>query len=391
VTGTPSRGRIIVVMPNEPFPFGQANGRWCHALLKGLSDAGWSVRCFSVWSNPAWVQATRELFAGSRVEFSFYPLQMVNGPFALRKKWRSFRQPFSYPLSDALRRDVAMEMRKGYDILHLEQLWSGYLADGARALTSIHHLERLDLEGRWHPSLRFLRSKLLKTTAEKRLIGRLGDVRTTTDRLARAVSRLNPKASVHVVPIALDPALFDFSEDDRTEAPTIGFIGSMAWTPGYLAAERLITRIFPLVRARKPAARLLLVGWNAREALAPYVNEPGVEIVGNVPSTREYFFTLQALAYPLPKGSGMMAKVLEAMAYGVPVVTSTEGIEGFSAEHGTHALIADDDETFAGRILQVLDDGERRRALRRHARRLIEERYAPAPAAAALERVYATL
>jgi glycosyltransferase involved in cell wall biosynthesis len=383
------RGRVIVVTPNEPFPFGQANGRWCHALVRGLVDAGWHVRCLSVTTNPRWERGAREAFASSDVDLTFYPLERGSG-FSLRQKYRSFRQPFSYPLSDALRRDLEIAMRRGYDVLHLEQLWSGYLADGAdRVLTSVHHLERLDLDGEWHLSSAYLRSKIMMLWAERQLLGRLQQIRVTTSRLAGAVHNTNPRASLHVVPIALDPSVFSFRAEDRSDESVIGFLANMLWNPGYLAAVRLITRVWPLVRAKRPDARVLLAGWGASR-LEPYVT-PGVEIVENVPDAEPYFFKLQVLAYPLPKGSGMMAKVLEAMAYGVPVVTTNEGIEGFAAEDGVHAFVSDDDEVAAEAIVRLLADASLRRSMRRRARELVEAQYSPAPAVARLETAYASL
>jgi glycosyltransferase involved in cell wall biosynthesis len=380
---------VVVVTPNEPYAFGQANGRWCHALLKGLDQAGWQVRCLSVSNEDAWERGAREAFAGSAVELKFYPLAQSNG-FSWQKKWRTFRQPFSYPLSDALRRDVEIELREGCDVLHLEQLWSGYLAEGAdRVLTSVHHLEKLDLDGEWHLSWQYVRSKLMMLQAEKRLLGRLGQIRTTTDRLAAAVRDFNPRATIHVVPIALDPDLFRFEPDDGDEQPVIGFLANMTWNPGHIAAVRLLTKILPRVRKRRPDARVLLAGWGAGR-LAAYAG-PGIEIVENVPVAEPYFRRLQVLAYPLPKGSGMMAKVLEAMAYGVPVVTTREGSEGFAIEDGVHGFVEDDDDAFAEKVIRLLEDDDLRRAMRRNGRDLVERRYSPAPAVAQLERAYATL
>jgi glycosyltransferase involved in cell wall biosynthesis len=385
-----SKGRVVMVTPNEPYPFGQANGRGCHALLTGLLNAGWSVRCLSVTQNPAWEQGARQLFAGRDVEFSFYPLHARSGS-VLSRKWRTFREPFSYPLSDALRADVDVELRRGCDVLHLEQLWSGYLADHApRSLTSIHQLASIDLDGAWAASPALIRSKLLMQWAERRLIGRLGNLRVSTPRLASVVVGVNPRAAVHVVPVALESSLFDFEPDDRTTEPTIGFIGSMNWHPGYAAAERLITRVFPLIRAKRPDAKLLIAGWQA-SLLDKYKSLPNVEIVENVPDARSYFLRLQVLAYPLPKGSGMMTKVLEAMAYGIPVVTTSEGIEGFNADHGRHAMLADEDQDFAAHVLRLLNDRSARRSMRLEARDLIEREYSPASTVSILERVYATL
>jgi len=308
------------------------------------------------------------------------------------QKWRTLRQPYSYSLSDELQRALDAELRKGYDILQLEQLWSGYLAAGReRVLTSVHHFELLDLAGVWHPSWRFLMSKSLMCYAEKKLLPRLQHLRTTTQRLAKTAAAFNPTASVHTVPIALEPSIFGFTVEDRTSEPTIGFVGSMNWSPGYLAAERMITRVFPRVRVRRPDARLLLVGWNAWQVLARHLDTPGVEIIANVPDARPYFHSLQVFTYPTPQGSGMKVKILEAMASGIPVVTTTEGIEGVCVEDGVHAYVTDDDELLAERIVQLLDDSALRRKLRHQARQLIEEHYAPKPTAAALERVYQTL
>jgi glycosyltransferase involved in cell wall biosynthesis len=384
-----TKGRVVVVTPNEPYPFGQANGRWCHALLKGLDQAGWRVRCLSVSNNADWESGARRAFADSPVELKFYPLEQANG-FSWRKKWRSLREPFSYPLSDVLRRDVEAEQRNGCDVLHLEQLWSGYLADGAdRVLTSVHHLELLDLEGEWHLSPRYLRSKLMMLHAEKQLLKRLHQIRATTERLADAVHRVNARTTTHVVPIALDPDLFRFEPDGCGEEPVIGFLANMTWHPGYVAAVRLLTQILPRVRKRRPETRVLLTGWGASR-LAEY-SGPGIEIVENVPVAEPYFRRLQVLAYPLPKGSGMMAKVLEAMAYGVPVVTTREGSEGFAIEDGVHGFVEDDDDAFAEKVIRLLADHDLRRAMRRNGRNLVERHYSPAPAVAQLERAYATL
>jgi glycosyltransferase involved in cell wall biosynthesis len=387
-----AKGRIVAVTMNEPYPFGQANGRWCHAFLKGLSDAGWRVRCLSVSTSRDWESGARAALKHANVDLSFYPIQIKRGPSRVRAKWATLRRPFSYSLSDDLRRDLEQECRRGYDALHLEQLWSGYLADGRdRVVTSVHHLERIDLEGVWQPSWRFVTSKALMTWTERRLLGRLRHIRTTTDRLANAVRVLNPSAALHVVPNALDPSLFDFTADDRSEAPVLGFIASMNWSPGYLAAVRLIRDVFPRIRLQSPDARLLLVGWNARGALARYVNTPGVDIVENVPEARPYFHRLRVFAYPLPRGSGMMVKLLEAMAYGIPVVTTTEGIEGIAAHDGEHAFVADADDLFADRVVRLLKDAQLRRAIRVNARQLVVDRYSPRPAAAALESMYATV
>jgi glycosyltransferase involved in cell wall biosynthesis len=380
-----SAGRIVVVIAGVPHPLGDVTGRWSFSLLKGLALRGFDVRCLAVSTQPEWVPDAQAYLQRLGVSASFYSPR-TNGS---HRKLATLREPFSHLLGDDLRRALDAEERLGYDVLQLEQLWTGYLAAGRdRTLTSVHYLQLLDLENEWRLSGRFLFSKYLMCRSERRLLGKLAHVRTLTPRLEHAVRSVNPDIDAHTVPISVDPDFFEFVSDDRQHEPVLGFVGTMTWNPGYLAAVRLITRIFPKVRAKRSDARLLLVGWDARSALREYLDVPGVEIVENVRDSKPYFERLQVLAYPLPKGSGMMVKILEGFAYGIPVVTTSEGIEGIDAADGVHALLADDDDALAARILDVLSDRTLRERLRRNGRRLVEERYSPAATAASLERVY---
>jgi glycosyltransferase involved in cell wall biosynthesis len=378
-------GRIVVVVVGVPHPLGDVTGRWSFSLLKGLRLRGFDVRCLAVSTRPEWVPESQAWLQRLGVSVSFFSPR-TNGSWP-RRKLATLREPFSYSFSDALRR--ALDAEGGYDVLQLEGLWTGYLAaDRERTLTSVHFLQLIDLKNEWRFSGRFLFSKYFMCLSERRLLGRLGHVRTLTRRLEHAVRAVNPGIDAHTVPLSVDADFFEFVSGDRQNEPVLGFVGTMTWNPGYLAAVRLITRIFPKVRAKRSDARLLLVGWDARSALREFLDIPGVEIVENVRDPKPYFERLQVLAYPLPKGSGMMVKILEAFAYGVPVVTTSEGIEGIDAADGVHALLADDDDALAARILDVLSDRALRERLRRNGRRLVEERYSPAATAASLERVY---
>jgi glycosyltransferase involved in cell wall biosynthesis len=87
----------------------------------------------------------------------------------------------------------------------------------------------------------------------------------------------------------------------------------------------------------------------------------------------------------------MKVKVLEAMAYGVPVVTTGEGVEGMEVEDGVQSLLADDDETIAARICALLADTAARRRLRAAARARVEDGYTAAPVMRRMYDVYEEL
>jgi len=384
-----TRGRVILVTLSEPYPFGHALGRWYYALLKELRCRRYEVRCLSVTTNRSWADLAREAVEPLGVHLSLHPISLDST--WLGRKWRTLRRPFSYTLSEGLRTDLARDVQSGYDILHLEQLWAGYLAEGrARSLVAVHHLSALDLRGLAF-SVRFLFERCLTLRAEVRLLRRLTVIGTLSNRLAGSIRSVNRQARVFVVPYALDPSLYPFMASDRWGEPVIGFLANMKWMPGYLAARRLITAVFPHVKRHVPEAKLLIAGWNARQALSEFVNERDVTIVENVSDPRPYFDRLQVLAYPVPQGSGVKVKVLEAMAWGIPVVTTTDGIEGIEAVDGEQCFIADEDATFAQRVVELLQDAALRRAFRQRARALIEDQHSPVPVVNRLERVYQVL
>jgi glycosyltransferase involved in cell wall biosynthesis len=160
--------------------------------------------------------------------------------------------------------------------------------------------------------------------------------------------------------------------------PVVGLLGSMHWLPSRSAAERLITRIWPHVKRAVPPARLLVGGWNARRYLDRYAGA-GVTIVENLAHPTEFFSRVAVLAYAPVRGTGVKVKVLESLAYGVPVVTTGEGIEGIDGEDGVHCWVREDDDALAARIVDVLGDEGQRTRMREAGRALVEARHAPRP------------
>lgn len=295
-----------------------------------------------------------------------------------RRKLASLRQPFSeMRQADDVLRLVDERLSRGYDVFHVEQLWTGWLAAGvSRSVINVHHLEVIDMEGQPAASLAERKARWQMRRATAAILERANHVRVFTPRLSDRARVYNRSARHWVVPFALDSAHYD--PVLLSGEPVVGLIGSMQWAPSRGAAERLITRIWPRVRSAMPSARLLVAGWQADRHLAPYAGLPGVELRANIGHPREFFAEAGVLVYAPRRGSGMKIKVMEAMAYGVPVVTTTEGIEGLQVESGRHAHVADDDETLAEMVVGVLRDRAAATRMAREARALIVERYNPA-------------
>jgi glycosyltransferase involved in cell wall biosynthesis len=379
---------IVVVSPEAPDPFGNPAGRWYYVLAKGLSQRGHRVRWLAAYTHEAYAARARASLGHSNLSLTLYAYEKVRW---LRSKWNTLRRPYSYFISDHLVRDLQAELTRGYDVLHLEHTWSGWLGLGVpRVLLSIQWLARIDMAGNGFGSFRrFVSTALMKWT-ERHIITRFNVLRAFTSRDARVIGKLNPGARVFTIPLAIDADLYSFTMTDP-RPPTIGLVGSMRWQPTRSAAVRLLTSIWPKVKTRIRDAQLLIVGWGARHSLASFLGRPDITILEDVPEAEPYFRQLSVLAYPVVHGSGMKVKVLEAMAYGLPVVTTGEGIEGIDAVNGRHVAITDGDERFADAIVALVGNQEARREMCLAARRLVEERYSPGPILSKMERAYESI
>jgi glycosyltransferase involved in cell wall biosynthesis len=333
----------------------------------------------------------RRLFPAPVYDLRLYPFPARRG---LRAKLETLRRPYSYMFSPELRRDLDSELARGFDVLHLEQLWAGWLglAHPDRALVNVHYLFSVDLADapvagpggrvRWWATRR----------AERRLLRAFPRLATFSDRLRDEIARVRPAAGVSVVPLGIDHSLYPYIPDERrTAEPVVSVIGNMSWYPTHSAAVRLVTRLWPEVKRRVPAARLQLVGWGARAALADYLALPGVTVEEDVPDTRPYFERTGVMLYAPGRGSGMKVKVLEALAYGVPVVTTSEGVEGLPAEDGVHAGVCEDDAGLIDRAVALLRDPVAQNRQRAAGRALLEAHCGPKPTVDAIERIYAAL
>jgi glycosyltransferase involved in cell wall biosynthesis len=372
---------VFIVAPSCPHPFGDTAAKWFDVLVRELVRRGHHVTLLCVTEEPASrieaaQRALAEIASSGRLDVTIHSLA-ISRP-AWRRKLASLREPFSeIRQADGVRQLVEERLSRGYDVFHLEQLWTGWLAAGVpRSVINVHHLEVIDMEGEPAASLAERKARWQMRRATTAITEQAKHIRFFTQRLSDRARAYNRSARHWVIPFALDSAHYD--PVTLSGEPVVGLIGSMQWGPSRSAAERLITKIWPRVRLAMPSARLLIAGWQADQHLAHYGGMPGLDLRANISHPREFFAEAGVLAYTPRRGSGMKIKVMEAMAYGVPVVTTTEGIEGLQVESGRHAHVADDDETLAEMVVGVLRDRGAASRMAREARALIVEQHSPA-------------
>lgn len=179
------------------------------------------------------------------------------------------------------------------------------------------------------------------------------------------------------VPTGVDVNFFQPAlKKPRSEPFIMGFLGSMDWMPNVDACLYFAEEILPKVRQKLPDCRFKIIGRNPAPAvLLLGEKDSRVEVSGTVADIQPHVHECDVIVVPLKAGGGTRIKIYEAMAMGVPVVSTTIGAEGLEIRHGRNILIADDSESFARELLRAADSPALLADLAREGREDVEKRH----------------
>jgi glycosyltransferase involved in cell wall biosynthesis len=193
---------------------------------------------------------------------------------------------------------------------------------------------------------------------------------------------------IEVIPISIDTD--EIRPIRREPKPNrIVHIGTMFWPPNSDGVLWFLREIWPIIRARRPDVEFDVIGMRPpREIVAYGGNSAGVNVEGYVEDPIPYLRRSAGLVVPLRSGGGMRVKILNALAQGMPVVTTSIGCEGIDAEDGRHLMVADVAEKFAEATLRILEDRTLADRLAKNGRQLVVERYDYRKVCPRLDEVY---
>ena len=187
------------------------------------------------------------------------------------------------------------------------------------------------------------------------------------------MERETPESRIEVVPTIHELHDSGKAFDDRRD---LLFIGNLAHRPNEDAVLFFLREVYPLVRKGLPSVRLDIIGDNASTAIKAFDSEE-VRIRGYVPDVEPYLQNARVFVAPLRFGAGIKGKVGEAMAYGLPVVTTSIGAEGFGLTHELDGMIGDNPESFAKAIQQLYLQKELWKRVSDNSRLRIEKQFTP--------------
>jgi polysaccharide biosynthesis protein PslH len=184
-----------------------------------------------------------------------------------------------------------------------------------------------------------------------------------------------PGVRTAVIPNAADVEYYQpRPTDPPPDGRTVVYFGLLSTVPNVDAVTHFAREIWPRIAAAHPEARCKIIGGRPPPSLMALAG-PRVELTGFVADLRPHLASAAAVVVPLRLGGGTRLKIVEAMAMGKPVVSTTLGAEGIEALPGRDILIADEPQNFATSVVRLLEDPQLSARVGRSARRLAVECY----------------
>jgi glycosyltransferase involved in cell wall biosynthesis len=342
-------------------------------------------------------------------------------PAPIRKNMTRARDTFLSPLPDMALRLESADMRQqlrrllvenAYDVVQVEGIEMGpYLLQvdddrgrgGAAPLIVFddHNCEyalqrrafQIDMgvPRRWAGATYSLIQWKKLTRYERRCCIAADRIVAVSEKDGSELRRLQCGLKVSIVPNGVDIETYDPAEVKPVALgpAAIVFTGKMDFRPNLDGVLWFANRVLPLILSQVPEAHFYVVGQQPHARLDSLRCNPAVTITGFVPRSPPYIAAAAVYVVPLRMGGGTRLKILESMALGKAVVSTSFGFEGFPLMRpGEHLCVEDGDLGFAHAVVDLLRDPTRRQALGKAARRLVTANYDWAGIAASLEDVY---
>lgn len=399
--------RILFVTERLPFPLDNGGNVRSYHILAGLT-AEHEVTVVSGTLGDV-SQADVDVITALGAHVLLVPLERRSAAFELRAAFRSIalhrslmlERHFHRAMLGSLLDLLALSSRK-FDVIHFNHLdtaiYASQLPVGPCRVVDQHNVVSRQLVTSI-PSER----KMLRRLAMQRDLGPLGrEERKICNSMnlclscsftdADMLQDLGVHTPIAVVPNGVDAEYFGSSWIPQRESTEVVFVGTLDYQPCEVAVWDFATEILPLLQKAVPEARFVVVGRNPSQRLKKLAErDKSIELTGRVEDVRPFMERARVAVVPLKSGSGTRLKILEAFSIGLPVVTTTIGVEGIDAVDGEHLLIADSITDFVAAVRRLIEDPDFAQRIGDAGRDLVVDKYSWRTVQSALRTAYQSL
>ena len=383
--------QILLTVPNVPYPLLSGGhyrdwqivnllarmGKKPHLLYFGAGEGGLLAAASPVESLCASIT-----YGGSRVDVpdrGRWQTAMRKLGYLTGFGGETFPFSYQYDTMDAGRLIVETALQRRVDIVVLRSFWCHHTpalkAAGLDVIANCpDYNTRLALE-----MVRSMRTTLRKIgplcnyfgvrRQERTFLPLCDEVWSPTEDEANELERIVCPENILVMPNLLDVESYPDYSTEIGDGATMLFVANYGYAPNMNAARLLLTEMFPAVKARVPAARLILVGRGLPPDLIGLAKEePDVELMGFVEDLHPYYRRASIVLLPVLEGAGMLVKTLEALSYGKAVVGFQQCFRGLGFEENPPYLVASTTRAFAEQAANLLNNPEFRAGMARRTR-----------------------
>ena len=386
----PDRLKILFLTNRSPYPIKDGQSRRTYNILKGLAHRH-EVSLVSLTETPEETlpESIAELMSFcEKVDLVPAPSKTLSFPMVLRlvrslfsmepyTVWRHYSRPYA----DRVR---AWLERVHFDIVHCDILPLAYcvrhVGGPLRVLTDhdVSYLKARRLAAQARNPLRklFLRIESLKLRRLESAIFEELDLGIAVSDLDRQhLKDLCPRGRFAVVENGVDVRVF-VPNPGAVEPDTLVWLGGFRQQANCDAVRYFLESIYPLIKRERRTVKFHVVGDGIPGWLSALAaNDASVVLTGFVDDPLPYLQRSAVFVAPILSGGGTKLKVLEAMAAGKAIVSTSIGVEGIHGDDNVHFLVADTPHAFASRAIALLDDGAMRNRLEENARKRAIETY----------------
>ena len=377
--------RLLFITSRLPWPPREGHQLRSWHLLRALA-ARHEVHLLSFERRDDHAEGLLRL-AGETAAAEAFPIPAEHSPVALAtallRGTTGARPVVAWKYHSPLLRTRVRDVLPGFDAVHVDMLplVANLATPVDRPLViNAHNVEHALLQRRvetehspWRR--RFLATQVPRLRAFEVAAWRRADLVLACSHDDAEVIRAHaPHTRVQVIPNGVD---LDANRPDPATRPApeaLVFVGQMGWFPNRDGIEWFLAEVFPRIVAARPGARLCVVG-KTDGFTVPAALAGRVRMTGFVADVRPAVHEAGVYVVPLRAGSGTRLKVLEAMALGKAIVTTSIGSAGIALQPGRDALFADEPGAFADAVLALMADPARAGELGASARAVAEARY----------------
>ncbi len=396
--------RVLQLCHKPPFPAIDGGCLAMHTLTCGLLAAGHHVKVLTAFTHKHDLQL--EAMSESYKERTDIEGVFIDTEVNMVDAFSSLITQDSYNISRFFSTDLDIRLarllrRQKFDVVHIESLFmTPYLAtirrhSRAPIVLRSHNLEYIIwermAEGARNPAkrtyLRYLSRKLKEY--ELSVLDRVDAIAAISQRDLNQYAALGCRKPLISLPFGIDAENYPPPICSAHEQLEVFHIGAMDWQPNLEAIDWLTSTILPLARKQMPELKVHLAG--RKLPLNAYAECAGIVVHGEVESAIGFMADHDIMVVPLRSAGGIRVKIIEAMACGKVVITTSTGAEGIDGVHGTHFIIADTAEAFAAAMVELTLDRQKVTDIGKAARALVLEHFNNGKIIERLTELYRTL